>query len=354
MKIKLIIIFLLISSALHSQDAAFSQFYSAPVFLNPAMSGGDNTISVNMNYRTNTNFQLFPYKLGQFTVSLPILINSKRFNRKNSQLKNYIGSIALTAYNEFLGSEKEYRVSGLNLTTSYFLQISLSHFLSFGLQAGIIDKSIAFNKLTWGSQFSPDIGYDSRITPSLVFNNNNNTFPVVNAGLTWFYNINSFSPLKSANFRAFAGVAVSNLNKPDESFFEFESIPLPILYKFHGGLSIPLSPKFELLPNCLVMRQNKENHINVGTYIAYYLSSNIGENTDFYQIQLGSWYRIGDSYIISLGFEMKNLVLGISYDLNVSNFKYNNKGVRAMEISIKYKTASKTSEGHRNISHPII
>ena len=61
-KIKFFLIFLLITSSLYSQDAAFSQFYAAPVFLNPSMAGGDNTVSVNVTYRTNTNFALFPYQ----------------------------------------------------------------------------------------------------------------------------------------------------------------------------------------------------------------------------------------------------------------------------------------------------
>jgi len=358
MKIKLYTLFFIVcsifSSELKSQDAAFSQFYAAPVFLNPAMSGGENNISANISYRTNTNQILFPYKLGQFTVSMPILINSKRYQRKNTQLQNYIGSIAFTGYNELLGSNNEYSVSGLSITTSYFMQIAFAHFISFGLQGGFVQKYIDYSKLTWGSQFTPDLGYDSRIAPSVLFSNQKILYPVFNAGITWFYNINDFSPYEKTSFRTFAGIAVSNINKPDDSFFDTQKLFYPALFKFHGGLSIPLSSQFELLPNCLIMRQNRENHINVGTYIAYFLPTKNNTNSTFYQIQIGSWYRIGDSYIVSLGFEMKNLTLGISYDLNVSNFKYNNKGVRAFEVSINYKGNNKQINNHRNISHPII
>jgi len=354
LKIFIITIITTLSINCYSQDAAFSQFYAAPIFLNPAMAGGENDVSVNVTYRTNTNKVLFPYNLGQFTAAIPIKFNSLRYSGKRSQFDNYIGTVAITAYNEFLGFNNELKVSGLSLTTSYFLQVSFANFISFGIQAGFIQKVIDFDKLTWGSQFDTDFGFDSRISPSVIFQNGQKTIPVINAGFTWYYNAKDFSPYQNSKFRAFAGLAASNLNRPDDSFMEIEKIHIPVLYKLHGGLGFNFAENFELLPNILIMQQNRHNQINIGTYIAYFVSNKKNRNSNFYQLQLGSWYRFGDSYIISLGFEMKNLILGFSYDLNVSSYKYNNKGVRAFEVSVKYRSISNKSNMHRNISHPII
>jgi len=338
----------------YSQDAAFSQFYAAPIFLNPAMAGGENYVSVNVTYRTNTNKVLFPYNLGQFTATLPLKFNSRRYSGNRLQLDNYIGTIAVTAYNEYVGYNSELKVSGLSLTTSYFMQVALAHFISFGLQTGFIQKVIDFDKLTWGSQFDTDLGFDSRISPSVSLANGQKTIPVINAGFTWYYNAKNFSPYKNSKFRAFSGFAVSNLNRPDESFLQVEKTHIPLLFKLHGGLGFEFANNFELLPNVLIMRQNNHNQINVGTYVAYYVSNRKIRTSNFYQIQLGSWYRVGDSYIVSLGFEMLNLILGFSYDFNLSSFQYNDKGVRAFEISIKYRSIPNKQEMHRNISHPII
>ncbi len=349
--LNLCLLFLNITKA---QDPAFSQFYAAPVFLNPSLVGGDNTIAANLNYQTNTNKYLYPHTLGQFTVSIPVLMNTQKRVRKKPQLQNYVGSVALTAYNEFMGADHEYRITGINITTTYFTQIGLSHFIAFGAQLGMINKAIDYSKLTWGSQFVPITGFDGTIAPSVVISNEKITYPIVNAGVTWFYNIDNFSAFKDAKLRAFAGLAVSNLNKPDDSFYDVEKVQLPLLYKMHGGLTFPLSDRYELMPNCLFMHQSNANYLNIGTYIGYYISPKLSNSSTYSQIQLGSWYRFGDSYIISLGFEMKNLILGISYDFNLSNYNYNNTGVRTFEISIKYKTNNKTRENRRNISHPLI
>ncbi len=354
LKISILHLCLFFSYNIKSQDAAFSQFYAAPVFLNPSLVGGDNTIAVNLNYQANTNKYLYPHNLGQFTFSLPILMNTKKRIRKKIQLKNYVGSIAITAYNEFIGAENEFRITGLNLTTTYFTQVGLAHFLAFGVQLGMINKSIDYSKLTWGSQFTQDFGFDSRIAPSVILSNEKKTFLVVNAGVTWFYNFENFSAYENSRFRTFVGFAVSNLNKPDDSFYDLDVNYIPMLYKLHGGITIPLSDRYELIPNYLIMHQGNVSYFNIGTYIAYYISPKLSNNSSYWQIQLGCWYRFGDSFIASLGFEMKNLIFGISYDLNMSNFKYNNKGVRTIEISIKYKTNSRTKENRRNISHPII
>lgn len=345
---------IIISNDGKSQNPAFSQFYAAPVFLNPSLVGGDNTLAVNLNYRTNTNKYLYPHDLGQFTFSMPIILNNRRKIRKRPQLKNYVGSVGLTAYNEFIGAENEFRTTGLNLTTTYFTQIALAHFVAFGTQLGMINKSIDYNKLTWGSQFTPNFGFDGSLTPSVSLANQNTTFFVINAGITWFYNIDNFSPFKQSKLSGFAGFAISNLNQPDDSFNEVNNVKLPMLFKLHGGIKIPLSKRYELMPNCLIMHQGNVNYMNIGTYVSYYITPKISNKSGFSQIQLGNWYRIGDSYIISLGFEMKNLILGISYDINLSKYKFNDKGVRTFEISLKYKTNSKTKENRRNISHPLI
>jgi type IX secretion system PorP/SprF family membrane protein len=41
-----------IESVVMAQDAQFSQFYAAPLYLNPALAGGTNQTRVGLNYRS--------------------------------------------------------------------------------------------------------------------------------------------------------------------------------------------------------------------------------------------------------------------------------------------------------------
>ncbi len=351
---KLILILLIfVSGGLKAQDPAFSQFYSAPLFLNPAIAGGSDRVTVGMNTSINLNNKLYPYVLSQFSAVLPVRLKGMR--NKSKYFKNgYVGGVGLTAVKESTGSQNRIDVSGLSASTAYFTQISMAHYLSFGLQIGFVKKAVNFNTMTWGSQYDTDIGYDSKVMPSLQLNSEKVIIPLANFGLTWYYNNADFTRFVKANFRTFNGFAVSNMNKPNQSFFDDDASQVPMLVKLHGGFSVPLSDNFEIMPNYIIMRQSGKNQINLGAYASYYMGENDRESSKYYQVQLGSWYRFGDSYIVSLGMEMKNIIFGISYDVNTSKFKYYKQGVQKVEISITYKANQPKSVHTRRTSHPLI
>ncbi len=334
----------------NAQEPAFSQFYAAPLFLNPAMAGGDDNLSAGFNLKTNTNKQLFPYSLSQFTFMVPVRINSRTTVDKYAK-NGYIGGLGLTFFNESMGDANELKTTGVSLSTAYFLQVGMSHYLSFGLQFAMIQRTIDYNKLTWGSQYDADMGYNTSITPSFSIDKQKILYPAINFGMTWYHNLQNFRLFQNSPVSFFSGVAISNLNKPDMSFNQSVASTVPMLFKLHGGFNFEVNDYFEVLPNYLLMYQNKENHVNIGTYIVYYFN---GKKTEGFKFQLGSWYRLGDSYIASVGCEMKNIVLGISYDLNLSGFQYNNKGVRTVEVSVRYRPSKPKMQLQRNISHPII
>jgi len=344
---------LLFSSSANAQDPAFSQFYAAPLFLNPAMAGGYDYMQVSLNSRMNLNQNLYFYSLNQGSFIYPIKLENQKSSQK--YFKNgYVGGVGLTVYNEIIGNDNKIKAGGASATASYFTQLSMSHFLAFGLQLGVIQKTVSLRDMSWGSQYDPDLGYNSSLAPSVSITDERTIFPTANFGLTWYHNLSDFNPYVKTKFRIFSGFAMSNVNKPDESFIEGHLSELPVLLKFHGGLSIPVSSNFEILPNYLVLNQAGQTQVNLGGYLAYYLSGNSSKDAKFYQIQLGNWYRLGDSYILSLGVEMQNYSFGISYDMNVSPYNFKGKGVRTVEISLSFRTSREPAQQKRRVSHPII
>jgi len=291
--------------------------------------------------------------LSQFSGVLPVHLKSMRNSGKYYK-NGYVGGVGITALKEQTGNQNQIDVSGFSISTAYFTQVSISHFLSFGLQLGVINKVVDQSTMTWGTQYDPELGHDSRIMPTLTLETEKVLMPVANFGVTWHYNNRDFTRFVKTNFRTFTGFAVSNLNKPNQSYFSDDASQVPMLFKLHGGFSIPLSDKFEVLPNYIAMRQSGKNQINLGAYVAYYIEDGTGQNAKAYQIQLGNWYRFGDSYIVSLGVEMKKFILGISYDITASQFKYYKQGVSKVEVSLTYTGEKINSGQQRRTSHPLL
>jgi type IX secretion system PorP/SprF family membrane protein len=151
----------------------------------------------------------------------------------------------------------------------------------------------------------------------------------------------------------FIGFAASNLNQPDESIFpesDYQS-PLPVLYKAHGGLNFKMSPQVTLSPNVLYMRQFNSQQLNTGVYLTYQVLGPRSRANKL-KMQLGTWYRWDDSFIISLGLKTSNTSFGFSYDLNNSSLRQFTGGSGAVEASISYRIIK--GKGLRRFSTPLL
>jgi len=330
----------------YSQQLMFSQYYSAGAFLNSASIAEKNGFEVGLNNRTNINKNLSPYTLRQvslvFPIKLPRLTSRKYYN------DGYLGGLGLSLYNENQGVYDELQNIGGMFTLGYLARLSLSSYLSFGAQVGFNFKKLDLGKLSWGSQFDPTSGYDENIVPSLGDLKESVFFGKINAGLIYRY-----SPMEiggnEAKFSFFQGLAVSNLNKPNESFFSEQISALPYTYKIHGGVKYKITKEIEILPNYLWMFQDQKKMINFGLYLNYAINHNNHKQTG---ITLGSWYRLGDSFILLCGLFSNNWTIGLSYDFNVSSLSIQNQSPGAFEINISYKVFRKNRP--RNISDPLL
>lgn len=321
-----------------AQDPMFSQFYSAPLYLNPAMAGAETNMIVGVNYRTQwTNLQ-FPYQTGQVSFTYPLITNAST--------RKHIGGIGGSVFNEVAGQNHNFKTYGVLLGGAYNLQFDKwrNTFISFGLQGGLIQKRLDNGELTWGSQYDPFFGYNSSIVPTINNITQTTMYPVVNAGITIFHN----SQKINHGVSSYLGFAVSNLNRPNESMIQNARAELPLLLKLNGGLDIAVSERFTISPNVLWMQQNSISQINAGLYASYSLS------TDEKPIiaTLGTWYRIQDSFIGMIGLSKDKLTFGFSYDVNSSTLRYATHGQGAYEVSLTYRVPK--IKGLRRFATPLI
>lgn len=327
----LLIIGFCLPSSLSAQNPYFSQYYAAPLYLNPALAGAEREISFSLNYRSQWNSHDAPYELSQFSFIYPIIMKRRAHTK-------HLGGVGLSAYRDMAGEGGVFKTQGVGLTGSYRIPLSRAHTILTGLQAGFVQKRVDLGHLQWGSQYDDFIGYDDRITPSIGNINEQTSFPIFEAGIVWHYAHQMLGYSAASRWAAFTGFSASNLNQPDESLLKDGTRPLPILMKLHGGLEYRSSRSFKLSPSFLLMMQNQHRQYNIGTYFTYtFISDPYSRQPKTYNIQAGIWKRINDAYTFMLGGSGRNMAVGLSYDMNTSSMRFHNLGKSAYEISLKYK-----------------
>jgi type IX secretion system PorP/SprF family membrane protein len=323
---------------LQAQDPMFSQFYAAPLYLNPALAGAETNMIVGLNYRTQWNSLQSPYQTGQVSLTYPLITNGV--------VRKHIGGLGFSAFNEVAGQYNNFKTFGLVAGGAYNLPFDKwnNTFISIGLQGGFIQKRVDNGDLTWGSQYDPYFGFNQAIAPSINNINSRVSYPVINAGLTFQHN----SQKLNSGLSEFIGVALSNLNKPNEGMIIGSQNQLPLLLKVHGGFDFTMNDRVSFAPQVLWMRQNNINQINVGTYLSYSVTT----LDQPFIATLGGWYRVADSFIMMVGFSKNKFSFGFSYDLNTSTLRYATRGQGAYEVSLQYRVPK--LKGLRRFSTPLI
>lgn len=318
----------------NAQDAVFSQFYNSTLYLNPALAGIEDDLTVSFSHRSQWQSLLFPYTTSQFSFISPF------YKSKHSKPHGHIGGLGFSLYNDVAGENNNFKTTGLNGVFAYNVPLDRRHIhtVTFGLQVGLINKRIDASNLQWGEQYNSFIGFDASIAPSEINNFQNRSFFDVNFGTYYsFYPIQDEDPLiNSIN----SGISISHLNHPNESLIISEESRLPLLYKYHGGVVFNLTYKATLSLNVLTAFQDRIFQNNLGAYLSYKLTTLNHDTYKYVLVRLGSWYRIKDSMIILSEFETKLFKVGFSYDWNTSSLRYNDRGIGTYELHLSVRLSS--------------
>ncbi len=286
----------------NAQDLIYSQFYNAPGYLNPALNGEfEGDIRFNMIYRSQwTKIQ---GALDNYTFSV------------DYQLPVFGGGIGLIANKSTEGTAY---LSKLNLATilSYSVELNENSRLSFGLQAGIINRRIDESKLVFSDQLDDQGIILGSSSAASVLVNNNRSFFDGGAGIN----------LVVGNFMI--GSSAQHINRPDESFTG-QLAKLPMRYGIHTSYLISLERYGEdlpaIIPSLVMYRQNNVNSISAGFQYK--------TNT----INLGLWYRGNgkqqDAIVLSVILDLfkksggsSKFRLGLSHDATTSKINYTSTG----------------------------
>ena len=321
----------------YGQDAQFSQYYASELYLNPAFAGSDPYVSASTNYRQQWSSILTgPYITGQISAIVP-------FNSKKGTIR-HLGGMGFSV-NQNRAGEGRFQTLGANASFGYNLHIANLHHVIFGLQAGMVQKSIRLDDLKWGSQFNPLVGgYDPSVNVNISNLQNSSFYPDFAAGL--MYEFNPHRGYSEKGTSIFIGGSAYHLTRPNESMLKDRVSRLPMLFKLFGGTELNIGQRVNLSPNAFLAYQNLQYQINVGGYLTFILTKKAAERAMPAYFSIGSWYRVRDAMIFSLALGNETYRIGLSYDLNNSALRYNTNGKGAYEISLRIQKPSREVRTH--------
>ncbi|MFW5760662.1 MAG: PorP/SprF family type IX secretion system membrane protein [Cyclobacteriaceae bacterium] len=312
---------------LRAQDPVFSQYYNAPVYLNPALIGDEESMLVNLNYRSQWQSLHEPYSTAQASFIYPF------YRDINKGAAGQLGGMGLSVLNDVAGVNREFRTTGVSASFAYNLPLNMENFISFGLQAQLINFRIDPQGQEWGVDYVPGIGHSPGQSSEHQVSGNSTSLSITPGAFWRYFNDNSSGFIHTI----YSGVAVNHLNNPDMSILDDQTDRLPLLYKYHGGIVFSVSQKVNLSANVLTLFQDTRNQSNVGAFVSYLLidqSQGLFSNSI---VRIGGWHRWNDSFILSTEFVTNKFQLGFSYDWNVTNLNRFQSGVGAYELSLGFR-----------------
>ena len=301
---------------LFAQDPIYSQFYASPMLLNPAFTG--------------TSYH--PVIYGQYRNQWPSIDKayttySITMDQYNEQ-KNSGYGFSLLSDNSGNGILRTTKLAG---TYAYALKINEDYTLRIGLEPGIIQTRLDWDKLIFADQIDPITG---PITEGGTILPGSEQRP--DQLNDFAFDLSTGLLLSSPYF--YAGISFEHLNNPNPGFLQpsgdFVGIPTRFSIHFGSQINFDFRNKVDegsfITPNALLVKQGEFYQVNLGFY------------SKISALLTGIWFRHtfnnADALIFSVGTKYNDLKIQYSCDYTVSDLNINAGG--AHEISFRYVLSS--------------
>jgi len=291
---------LLLCSQLQAQDPVFSQFYSAPLQLNPAFAGNTYGPLININYRNQ--WSSIPTAYATYAVSYDQFFEGLNSGFGFAAMSDDAGQ-GLYSINRFTG------------VFSYKVQVNREFAMKLGVEAGAIQTVWDWDSFIFYDQIDPIEGPTNPSGGGFPTDENrpdqtNRTFLDISTGILAY----------SKTF--YGGVSLKHINTPDDNYLDINNnlnSGWPMRFTAHGGAQFTLiegnkrTPTSFISPNVMYIRQRDFAQLNVGAY------ASLGV------VFAGAWYRQAssnsDAVIFLAGLQKGIFKFGYSYDLTISSLE---------------------------------
>lgn len=316
----------------HAQDPQFSQYYAAPLYLNPGLAGINQKGRIGVNYRSqwpnlDASFETFSAYADYYI----------------EEYRSAVGLIFTTDQEGIAGL----RSTTVGLQYAYQLQLNYNWIFRPGVEFAYTNQDLNFDKLIFGDQLD-----NNGLT-------GNPTGEVFDTGLQSNFFDLSFGGI-FYNRSVWVGGAMHHVTEPNQSL-DGGNAPLDRKFSIHGGYRIPLraedprkSGQVSVTPSFNYRAQGDFDQLDLGAFFT------------LDPVLVGLWYRglpiksvenvtNNESLIFMLGLQSKRTTFGYSFDYTISDLGIGTGG--AHEISIVYSfnlgDPRKPTEDVRKLRCPI-
>ena len=310
--------------SLLAQDIHFSQFNNAPINLNPGLTGvfGGDLRFVG-NYRSQWQAVRVPYTT--FSAGVESKIYPKRgvYNKYFTAglLINYDrqGSLELTSLQ-------------IGVPISYTLPVSKNNFLSLGVTPAFGQR--AFNNHQWS--------FDAQFVDCLY----NPSAPTMEDGSLFSTNLQYFDLGVGLNYRVqlgntrsrfdFGG-AFHHVNRPNHDFWTNSGdVRLAARKVVYGMGLVQVTNNFDILGQLMFQEQGTYRELLYGAGARVMLSTKQHEELAI-QVSASIRQRYSDAAVAQIEFFYRTWSLGLSYDVNFSEFTAATNFRGGPEVSLIYR-----------------
>lgn len=320
------------STSIYAQDFHYSQFYNAPLHLNPALTGifgGD--VRIQGNYKSQWTDVPVDYK----TVTLAY---DQKFLGVTGGDGFFSGGIA---FNYDRAGDSKLTWANLDLNLSYTRVFSPRIILSGGVKGALIQRSFDQGNLRFNDQFDAVRGQVNLGLPNNeAFDTDGQLFPDFSAGLNLRLQARQTSELVYRNdrrTRADIGIALHHIFAPDQAFYDDVDVPLERrLSPYVTGVLQVLS-RVDVVGGITYQNQGSFYDELVGMLGGRVWISNTLNRQISVMAGMGLRRdRIQDAYWPTFEISYNDLRVGLNYDFNTSEFDIATENRGGLELSLSY------------------
>jgi len=299
-----------------AQDPKFSQYFAAPLSLNPAFTGFfDGEYRVAANTRQQWGNLGDPYNT--YSVSGDVKLQTDE-NFTNSVFSLGLSGLFDESFNKALKSQY------ISASFSYYQYLDVEHRFKFGLapQVSYVSRYLDYNKLTFASQYS-DGNFDAALPNYLDVKNDKTAYFDLNIGANFSAVFDRLSLV--------AGYAHYHLAKPQESLLGNNTENVPYRKSINLSMLYLLNNFTDLNITGVYTAQNRIKDTIIGTVLGFQAN-----NENKVKLNVGLWYRINEASMYPyLGATFGNMTAGINYTVYGSKLLASTP--RTYELSFIYR-----------------
>jgi type IX secretion system PorP/SprF family membrane protein len=306
---------------LFSQDYIFSQFYEKPLLRNPALAGVfDGDIRISGAYRSQWGSITVPFRTSSLSVEYKVPFgNSNDFLTAAVEMSNDVaGDIKL---------KKTQILPAINFHKS--IRDDKDSYLSLAFMGGVAANQFDPTLMKLADQWQNG-RYNPMVSSQQRFDRTGYTYWDASTGLSYSSNFANDS-------RFYVGAALYHFTKPKVAFNSTNSdVYLQPRYILNGGLNAAVGEYGKIIAFADYVTQGGNSQLLGGLMYGKHLVQYYDDDRAL-MLYCGAFLRWGDAIIPMIKMDMKQLSIGISYDVNVSKLYVASNWRGGFELTASYK-----------------